>query len=74
MPYVKTVIRKGFDIRIHRLLNEFGIFYEFDIVTRDAQGKLLSGPMRYKEACFDSIEELMPTAIKHGNWLTASNN
>jgi hypothetical protein len=66
MAWVKTVVRKGFDIRIHTKHSEFGIFYEFDIVIRGGDGQLCGGPWRYNDACFDTIEELMPVALARG--------
>ncbi len=55
MACLRTVVRKGFDIRIHTKHSEFGIFYEFDIVIRKDDGHICGGPWRYKDACCDTI-------------------
>jgi len=66
MTGIKTVVRKGYDIRIHTMHSEFGIFYEFDIVVRAEDGHMAGGPWRHKDARFDTIEELMRVALKRG--------
>jgi hypothetical protein len=71
MAWIRTVARKGFDIRVHTKHSEFGTFYEFDIVVHKDDGQISGGPWRYKDACFDTIEELMPVALARGRALAS---